>query len=100
MTTADGTPRKVSLARAMRRNKLKALGLVAPLFVFLLVTFLLPIGDMLFRSVENDIVGQVLSRTTPLLKNWDATSGTLPSEAVFAAMVADVKAGREARTIG
>lgn len=100
MTTADGTPLKVSLARAMRRNKLKALGLVAPLFVFLLVTFLLPIGDMLFRSVENDIVGQVLSRTTPLLKDWDATSGTLPSEAVFAAMVADVKAGREARTIG
>lgn len=100
MTTADGIPLKVSLARAMRRNKLKAVGLVAPLFLFLLITFLFPIGDMLFRSVENDIVGQVLKRTTPLLKHWDATSGELPGEDVFAAMVADVKEGREARTIG
>ena len=31
MRTADGTPLKVSIARAMRRNKLKALALIAPL---------------------------------------------------------------------
>ena len=100
MTTADGIPLRVSLARAMRRNKLKALGLVAPLFFFLLVTFLLPIGDMLFRSVKNDIVGLVLHRTIPLLQEWDAPSGALPNDRVFAAMVADEKEGRESRTIG
>ena len=47
--TADGTPLRVSLARALRRQKLRALLLVAPLFGFIFVTFLIPIGDMLFR---------------------------------------------------
>lgn len=100
VTTADGAPLKTSLARAMRRNKLRALGLVAPLFLFLIITFVFPIGNMLFRSVENKVVSEVLHRTTPLLASWDATSGELPNEAVFAALVADVREGREARTIG
>jgi putative spermidine/putrescine transport system permease protein len=52
MTTADGRPLKPSLARALRRSKLKTLLLATPLFLFILVTFLLPIGDMLLRGVE------------------------------------------------
>ena len=54
--TADGTPLRVSLARALRRQKIRALLLVAPLLLFISITFLIPIGDMLFRSVENNIV--------------------------------------------
>ena len=63
--TADGTPLRLSLARALRRQKLRALLLVAPLFVFISVTFLIPIGDMLFRSVENHVVGEILPRRAP-----------------------------------
>ena len=100
LTTADGTPLKVSFARALRRSRLKALGLVLPLFAFLLVTFLVPIGDMLFRSVENQLVGQVMHRTVAALAEWDPASGELPDEAAFAALVADFKEGRENRTIG
>ena len=100
LTTADGTPLKVSLARAERRNRNRALLLVAPLFLFIVVFFLVPIGDMLFRSVENRIVGEVLHRTAPLLATWDETSGELPSEDVFRAIVEDLKEGRQARTIG
>ena len=100
LTTADGTPLKVSFARALRRSRLKALALVLPLFAFLLVTFLVPIGDMLFRSVENRIVGEVLHRTVAALADWDPASQALPDEAVFAALVADFKEGRENRTIG
>ena len=100
MTTADGTPLKVSIARAMRRNKLRAMLLVAPLFLFILVTFLIPIFDMTFRSVENSLVPQVLHRTVPLLAQWDEASGELPPEAVFEAMVADLVEGRETREIG
>ena len=99
LTTADGTPLKTSLARAERRNRLRALLLVAPLFLFILMFFLVPIGDMLFRSVENRIVGEVLHRTAPLLASWDETSGELPPEEVFRALVDDFKEGREARTI-
>ena len=100
LTTADGAPLKVSFDRALRRNRLKSLGLVLPLFAFLLVTFLVPIGDMLFRSVENQLVGRVLHRTVAALADWDPASGELPDEAVFAALVADFKEGRENRTIG
>ncbi len=100
MTTADGTPLKVSIARAMRRNRLRAILLVAPLFLFILVTFLIPIFDMTFRSVENSLVPQVLHRTVPLLAQWDETAGELPPEPVFEAMVADLVEGRETREIG
>ncbi len=81
------------------RNRLRALLLVAPLFLFILVFFLVPIGDMLSRSVENQIVGEVLHRTVPLLADWDETSGELPPEEVFRALADDFKEGREARTI-
>jgi len=73
--------------------------LVGPLFLFILFTFFIPIGDMLFRSVENSIVTDILPRSTKLLADWDSTTNELPSEAVFAAMVADIKEGRKARTI-
>ena len=100
MTTADGTPLKVSIARAMRRNKIRAMLLVAPLFLFILITFLIPLFDMTFRSVENSLVSRVLNRSVPLLAQWDETKGELPSEAIFKAMVEDLVEGRETREIG
>ena len=36
--SSDGLPLEVSLKKAERRNKIKALLLVAPLFLFLLIT--------------------------------------------------------------
>jgi putative spermidine/putrescine transport system permease protein len=52
MTTADGTPLKVSLNRALRRNKLRAFLWVAPLLAFISVSFLIPIIDMVFRGTS------------------------------------------------
>ncbi|MCB2010552.1 MAG: ABC transporter permease [Geminicoccaceae bacterium] len=98
MRTVDGTPLKVSLRRAMRRRKLAALGLVMPLFVFILFSFILPIADMLFRSVENPQVVTIMPETTAALQGWDGNE--VPDEAVFAALVADLVAGSESREIG
>ncbi|OIQ43868.1 MAG: ABC transporter permease, partial [Roseobacter sp. MedPE-SW] len=64
---ADGTPLKRSLAKALRMQKLRALMLIAPLLLFILVTFILPVGDMLFRSVDNRIVQDVLPNTVRAL---------------------------------
>jgi putative spermidine/putrescine transport system permease protein len=100
MTTADGTPLKVSLNRALRRNKLRAFLWVAPLLAFIAITFLIPIFDMVFRSVENSLVAQVMHRTVPLLRGWDDSTGELPSEEVFAALLADVAEGKKNKTIG
>jgi hypothetical protein len=100
MTTADGTPLKVSLNRALRRNKLRAFLWVAPLLAFISVSFLIPILDMVFRGVENPVIGQVLPNTVPLLQDWDETSNELPGEEVYAALLEDVKIGKENKTIG
>ena len=96
--TASGEPLKVSLRRSMRRQKLRAAGLVAPLFLFIFITFILPIGDMLFRSVQNDLVPDTLPRSTALLQDWDPAKDELPSEEVFAAMVKDMQAALAKRT--
>ncbi|MEM9844246.1 MAG: ABC transporter permease, partial [Pseudomonadota bacterium] len=71
MLAADGTPLKKSLARALRVQKMRALMLIAPLLLFILVTFIAPIADMLFRSVENNIVSNTLQRTIPALAQFD-----------------------------
>ncbi len=91
LTTKDGKPLKASLAKALRREKLRALVLIAPLLIFVLLTFVAPIADMLFRSVENGIVEDTLPQTVAALKNWDSLSGKLPDEAVYAALAVDLK---------
>ncbi|WP_148922568.1 ABC transporter permease [Oceanicella actignis] len=88
---ADGTPLKVSLRRAERRLRLRAFLLTAPLLGFILLTFIAPIGDMLFRSVENEIVADTLPRTVEALKDWDPASGQAPDEPVFRALYEDLK---------
>jgi len=98
MLAADGTPLKTSLARALRRQKLRALLLICPLLLFILVTFLAPIADMLFRSVENSIVPDTLPRTVEALADWDPDSGEIPGEPVFAALAADLKEAVKAKT--
>ena len=95
---ADGKPLKASLNRALRAQKLRAFLLVAPLLVFVLVTFILPIGDMLFRSVENEIVPQTLPKTVVALQDWDPKTAELPGEPVFAALHDDLIVAVEAKT--
>ena len=95
---ADGRPLKVSLARALRRQRLRALALIAPLLVFILVSFIAPIADMLWRSVENDLVADTLPRTVAALADWDPASGQLPAEPAYEAMVADLKKAGKAKT--
>ncbi len=91
MTTSDGRPLKQSLARALRRQKIRALLLIAPLLIFVLVGFLLPIVSMLSRSVENSIVQDSLPRTIAAMEDWNPRTQDLPPEAVFVALVADLQ---------
>lgn len=98
MLAADGTPLKRSLARALHMQKIRALMLIAPLLLFVLITFILPIGDMLFRSVENQIVRDTLPKTVVALRDWDPASGEAPGEDVYFALAQDLKIAVEAKT--
>jgi len=97
MVAADGTPLKKSLNRALRRQKTRALLLIAPLLLFILLTFIAPIADMLFRSVENDIVRTTLPQTVVALGDWDAATGEAPGEAVFEGLYYDLFVAAEAK---
>ena len=98
LLAADGTPLKTSLNRALRMQKLRAFMLIAPLLIFVLITFIFPISDMLFRSVENDIVSDTLPRTVVALESWSAESQEAPDEDVFAAFYTDLYLAQEYKT--
>jgi putative spermidine/putrescine transport system permease protein len=95
LLAADGTPLKKSLQRSLRMQKLRAFGLVAPLLLFVLVTFIAPIADMLFRSVENQIVSETLPRTVAALEDWDPAEQDLPGDDAFLSMVYDLVEAQE-----
>ena len=97
LLAADGTPLKKSLARALRAQKLRALGLIAPLLFFILLTFIAPIADMLFRSVENQIVPDTVPRTVVELESWESTGENLPPDRVFRAFYFDLFLAAEAK---
>jgi putative spermidine/putrescine transport system permease protein len=98
LTTADGRPLAEALATAQRRAKWRAFGLVFPLLLFVIVSFVIPIGQMLHRSVYHD----GLSASAPSLRAWfDAhPAGTPPDEAAFEALVTDLRKMREDKTQG
>ncbi len=95
--SADGTPLKKSLRRALRMEKLRALALIAPLLIFVMISFIIPIGEMLFRSVENQIVEDTIPDAVRELRQWDREEDELPPEAVFEAMYHDLFTAAEAK---
>lgn len=98
LTTVDGTPLKVALANAQKRARQRALFLVLPLLLFVLITFLAPIGQMLLRSVHNPS----FSNHIPNLSVWfdENPAGTEPGEAAFEALVLDLRSMRADKTMG
>jgi len=78
------------LRRAQRRKQLRALALIAPLLIFLLVFFMVPLGSLLTRAVENPEVANVLPRTGDALSDWDRTSA--PPDEAFGALLQDLEA--------
>jgi putative spermidine/putrescine transport system permease protein len=87
----DGSLKR-QLARAGRRSRLTALGLVMPLLVFLVLTFVVPIALLLWRSVDNPEVVRALPGTVTAIAQWDGKS--LPPEPVYRALVDDLNALR------
>ncbi len=98
LLAADGTPLKTSIRRSERRARLRAFLLVLPLLAFVLLSFIAPIADMLFRSVENDIVEDTLPRTVKALQDWDSTSGQLPPESTYKALYEDMLIATDEKT--
>lgn len=93
----DGQSLKSKLAQAERVNKTKSLLLVMPLLGFILVFFLLPIGDMLIRSVQNPTLSTFMPQSTEKLAEWDGRE--IPDEALFATLGNELLALQESRQL-
>jgi putative spermidine/putrescine transport system permease protein len=100
LTTADGRPLKEALATAQARAKRRAFLLVLPLLLFVLLTFLIPIGYMLKRSFEHD----GFAASAPALVAWFSENSDFdpsdPPEAAYAALVQDLARMQVEKTTG
>ena len=88
MMTADGIPLKKSLRISLRREKLRALVLVAFPALFILMLFVWPIYALFQKSIDDSFVNDVLPRTMAIYEQWDGEA--LPDEVHYEAIFLDL----------
>ncbi|MFL9963572.1 ABC transporter permease [Paraburkholderia sediminicola] len=98
-STSDSTGRlKRELKAAESRKRAMALLLIAPLAIFLLLIFVVPIGALLTRAAQNPEVANALPHTLSALSGWDRK--TPPPDAAFAALATDLTAVADSDGLG
>ncbi len=97
-TTLDMSSLAARLGRVERRKRVRAMALTIPLLVFLALTFLVPLGALLVRAVENPEVADTLVHTGRALSGWDRKA--LPTDEAFKALVTDLNAIPETAQAG
>lgn len=70
-STPSTSTLKRELKAAEARKRAMALLLIAPLAVFLLLIFVVPIGTLLTRAVQNPEIATALPKTVAALSGWD-----------------------------
>jgi putative spermidine/putrescine transport system permease protein len=98
ITTADGTPLKLSLHRAERAKKIRSFIFLVPTLAFIFITFLIPIANMLFRSVHIPEIRELLHHTVKSLQGWDGAG--LPDEPAYYAVAQELKLLKKEKTLG
>ncbi|MBS1265405.1 MAG: Spermidine/putrescine transport system permease protein PotB [Acidimicrobiaceae bacterium] len=89
---------RASMRRSRRRENARSMLLIAPLLLFVVVTFAVPIVQMLTRSIDNSVIPETLPLTTQELESWEPERAwDLPPEAVYRAFVADIQVAIEER---
>ncbi|MBJ7220911.1 MULTISPECIES: ABC transporter permease [unclassified Brenneria] len=86
---------KQQLRVAQSMYKKRSLLLIAPLFLFIVVSFLFPIVSILGKSVANPELRENMPSTVSAMRQWSGNA--VPDESVFKAVVSDL---REARSSG
>lgn len=95
---ADGVPLKRKLLQTSRNARIRAFLLTSPLVLFLLIAFVFPIGQMLFRSLHNPTFANTLPNLTAELEQWDGVG--VPGEQVFKVLAEDLLFARQNREVG
>lgn len=85
-------------AREVRRRRLQAFVFVVPLLVFILFAFVAPITTMLYRSIHNPTVANLVPETLTALEEWSGEG--IPDDATVNQFAADMKRMANDRTSG
>lgn len=91
-STEKSSSLKQRLLRAERTYRKRSILLIAPLLIFLLISFVFPIGNILWKSLDNPEVSRALPTTLQALQDWDGESR--PDEKVFSALVKDLQTAK------
>lgn len=83
--------------RALGANTV-GIALVAPLALFLLAAFFIPLGGMLFLSVDDRELALIMPGTVAALADWDGAG--LPGVKAFEAVGRDLVEARKAKVAG
>ena len=85
-------------AREVRKRRLQAFLFVVPLLVFLIFAFVAPITTMLYRSVHNPTVANLIPDTLAALEDWSGED--TPDDSVLIQFATDMKRMANDRTSG
>ena len=85
-------------ASAERKKRLRAFLFVVPLLGFILLTFVAPIGSMLWRSISHPTVAELIPRTLNELQRWDGKS--TPDQQTFNVFAVELQALANVRLSG
>lgn len=89
---------KKRLNKSGRKKRWFACFLVMPVVIFLIIFFLIPLADILCKSIINPEIHKNLPRTLLALDDWDEQS--IPDNKVFAALVDDLKEAKKKGVAG
>ncbi|MGU7782875.1 ABC transporter permease [Burkholderia sp. PU8-34] len=102
IASSSSTPSTAALKRELKAAEAKkramALLLVAPLAVFLLLIFVVPIGTLLTRAVQNPEIATALPKTVAALSGWDRKAA--PADAAYVALAADMTRVADSEAMG
>ncbi len=79
---------KARLRKAERWNRTRAFLLVVPLLLFVGITFVMPIANMLLRSIDNPVLVEKMPATVAALKHWEYQG--LPDDSAFEALATEL----------
>lgn len=86
------------LQRADRRSKVGAFVLVLPLLLFIVFTFVLPLGRMMVNAIHDDTLLVLMPQTMEALNEWDGKD--VPDERAYAALAGDLRQAWAQKTAG
>jgi putative spermidine/putrescine transport system permease protein len=100
LVTQDGKPLHQSVQRALFHSKMRALLLIAPLLMFFIIGYIMPIFSVLYKSVDNDVVFEIIPETASMLQEWEPSAGETPPEAIYASFAREMLTAANQREHG